>query len=259
MKDPANQNIHKANQTRWNAAADDWAKKAESRGLWKAAVNNPALVLNEAVRDQCAQIRNQKVCVLGSGDNEAVFAFAGMGARVTSVDISQNQLAHGAKRAAILSLDVDFVQSDVVDLHALEDASFDMVYTGGHVAVWVADLYTYYSEASRILRPGGVFIVDEYHPFRRVWQESKTELKVGYPYFDKGPFLFDYDEDVLNPQTGQYKSYEFHWQISDFVNAIIQSGCRIVQFKEYVENSEDWEVAPMEGLPGMLLIISVKE
>ncbi|MEL6923511.1 MAG: class I SAM-dependent methyltransferase [Bacteroidota bacterium] len=250
--------IHQANQKRWEASAANWAKAADSRGIWKACVNDPSLVFSERVLHYLKGIKGEKVAVLGSGDNQAVFALAGMGAAVTSVDISANQLKYAADRAEALGQSIQFIQSDVTNLSALADEQFDLVYTGGHVAVWVADLQKYYAEASRILRPGGLFIVDEYHPFRRVWKSSKNELVVGYPYFERGPFRFMYNDDVLYHQEGNLESYEHHWSVSDFFNAIIKSGCSIVEVDEYGTSSEDWEEAPMEGLPEILLIVGRK-
>jgi len=57
-----------------------------------------------------------------------------MGAKVTSIDISEQQLDVARSRAAALGLNVTFVRADVVDLSCLGDATFDLVYTGGHVA-----------------------------------------------------------------------------------------------------------------------------
>ena len=90
-----------------------------------------------------ADIQGDEVCVLGSGDNEVAFALAGLGGRVTSVDISARRLAVAADRARILDLSVRFVQADVTDLSVLADDSFGLVYTGGHVSVWVADIQQY--------------------------------------------------------------------------------------------------------------------
>jgi ubiquinone/menaquinone biosynthesis C-methylase UbiE len=70
-------------------------------------------------------------------------------------------------------LQVDFVRADVVDLSELPDATFDVIYTGGHVTVWVSDLWRYYGEAARILKSHGLLIVSEYHPFRNVWSDSE--------------------------------------------------------------------------------------
>src|SRR5713101_2214348 len=92
---------------------------------------------------------------------------------------------------------VDFVRADVVDLSSLGDATYDIVYTGGHVAVWVSDLRRYYREAARVLKPNGRLIVSEYHPFRRVWKDSPNRLELGFNYFDRGPHCFEVASDVL--------------------------------------------------------------
>ena len=51
---------------------------------------------------------------------------------------SELELAVAEERAEELGLDVTFLSADVTDLSALADETFDLVYTGGHVAVWPA-------------------------------------------------------------------------------------------------------------------------
>jgi SAM-dependent methyltransferase len=250
--------IHDANRERWDAASEGWARGADSRGLWRRCPEEPQLVLCETVLELLAGIAGKRVCVLGSGDNQVVFALAGMGAAVTSVDILQNQLDVAAKRSKELGLSVAFVQADVTDLSALADGSFDVVYTGGHVAVWVSDLQTYYSEAVRILRGGGLFIVDEYHPFRRLWKDSTDALVVESSYFERGPFEYDVSEDILRPKPGILKSYEFHWTIGDFISAVQKAGCALLLVDEYGIDVADWEGAPLNGLPEFLLVVGRK-
>jgi ubiquinone/menaquinone biosynthesis C-methylase UbiE len=97
---------------------------------------------------------------------------------------------------------VDFVRADVIDLSVLDDTSFDIVYTGGHVAVWVSDLKRYYREAARILRPNGLLIVSEYHPFRRVWSGPAKSLELGFNYFHRGPHRFEVAPDILYLKAG---------------------------------------------------------
>lgn len=250
---------HSANKKRWEAAADNWAAAADTRSIWNNCHKNPSMVFVEKTLHYLNAIEGKKVAVLGSGDNEAVFALAGMGANVTSIDISQNQLDHAAKRAMQLDLEIKFVQHDVTDLNSIAADQFDLVYTGGHVAVWVADLQKYYLEASRILRLGGLFIVEEYHPFRRVWGASEEKLEVTYNYFDRGPFEFFYNDNVLYPKVGELPAYEFHWTVSDFCTAIIKSGCNIIDLYEYGDTYESWEVAPVKGLPEILSIVGRKK
>jgi SAM-dependent methyltransferase len=250
--------FHAANKARWEVAAKGWARGADSRGLWRRCPKEPHLVLCPRELECLRDIAGKQVCVLGSGDNQVVFALAGLGALVTSVDISQNQLDIAAQRAIELRLSVNFVQADVTALGMFGDLSFDVVYTGGHVAVWVSDLETYYSEAVRILRTGGLFIVNEYHPFRRIWRESKESLVVESQYLQRGPFEYDLSDNVLRPEPGMLKSYEFHWTIADYINAVLKTGCNLISVDEYGEEVSDWEGAPMQGLPEFLLIIARK-
>jgi len=248
--------IHAANKKRWDAGSRQWAENAERRGMWKRCPQEPNLVLCEKELAYLDGISGKRVCVLGSGDNQVVFALAGLGALVTSVDISQNQLDIAESRSISLGLEVSFLRADVTDLSCLENGSFDAVYTGGHVSVWVADLVKFYSEAARILRPGGLFIVNEYHPFRRIWQDSKGSMVVGTGYLERGPFEYEFDEDILRPEKGDLRCYEFHWTIADYLNAVLKAGCSLLFVEEFGEKVGDWEGAPMDGLPEFFLIIA---
>jgi len=249
--------IHDANRRRWDAASASWARRADTRGIWRKSHRDPTLALHPSELTWLGDVSGKRVAVLGSGDNEVVFALAGLGARVTSVDISEPQLAIARERAARLDLDVDFVRADVVDLSAFEDATFDVVFTGGHVAVWVADLGRYYSEAARILKPGGRLIVSEYHPFRRVWRrgEAVDRLDVAYTYFDRGAHRFEVGPDVLDQAPGTLEQFEFHWTVADYLSALLRAGCALVHAEEFGDSRDGWEAAPLQGLPKFLLLV----
>jgi len=256
--------MHEANRRRWDAGSEAWAAGADSRGLWRRCPAEPELVLSERELAHLGDLAGKRVCVLGSGDNQVVFALAGLGGlgglggEVTSVDISQKQLDVAAARSRELGLSISFVRADVTDLSAFDDCAFDVVYTGGHVAVWVSDIELYYAEAARILRPDGLFVIAEYHPFRRIWTESRDSLAVESGYFERGPFEYDVSAEILHARPGNMKSYEFHWTISDHVNAVLKAGCRLLELGEFGEEVADWEGAPLQGLPEYLLIVARK-
>ena len=140
MKEDPITDPHQANRTFGDASTEWWKEREDQRGLWRRAHQEPRLVLSEAEMRYVADIQGVEVCVLGSGDNEVAFALAGLGGRVTSVDISARRLAVVADRARTLNFSVRFVQADVTDLSVLADDSFGLVYTGGHVSVWVANI-----------------------------------------------------------------------------------------------------------------------
>ena len=147
-----------------------------------------------------------------------------MGARFTSVDISQAQLDTAASRAGEIGLDIAFLRAGVVDLRELGDEGFDLVYTGRHVAVWVSDLKRHYAEACRILQWGGMLMVT----FRRIWRASPDRLELACGYFERGP-------PPLRPlgrcPPGSLPSYEFNWTVSDYVTALMHGGCELVAIR----------------------------
>jgi len=249
---------HEANRRGWDAASAGWQAGIEARGEWRRCHREPQLVLAKEELAFLQPVAGKAVCVLGSGDNLVVFALAGMGADVTSVDISQAQLDTAARRAAELSLDVHFVRADVAELNMLEDETFDLVYTGGHVAVWVSDLRRYYAEACRILRPGGTFLVNEYHPVRRIWKWGTDRLELESSYFARGPSEYDRAADIAGHDSGPLISYEFHWTVGDYVAAMLAAGCELVCLEEFGEGVEDWEEPPLSGLPLCLLLVGRK-
>ncbi len=249
---------HHANRRVWEARSREWSDATEKRGLWREAVQRPEAVLGKCELDFLSDLKGLEVAVLGSGDNQNAFAFAGMGARVTSVDVAQGQLDAARRRADSLGLSMTFVKADVTHLEALADESFDVVYTGGHVAVWVSDLYRYYGEALRILRRDGRFLVNEYHPVRRIWRDRSDRLEVERSYFDRAVQMYETNASLFNSGPGLFLSYEFHYTIADFIKAIGAAGGQIHAFEEWSDHQEGWEGAPLKGLPHWLMLGAVK-
>lgn len=280
--------MHEANRRGWDAAADQWQAGIDARVAWRNIPGDIRIALDDVELKHLGDLAGRSACVLGSGDNLVAFALAAAGARVTSVDISQAQLDIAAGRAEELGLSIVFHRADVTELGSLSgpdgpadlsDSSgssdisgpsgpfdpdeppgggFDIVYTGGHVAVWVSDLKRCYGEAIRILKPGGLFMVNEYHPFRRIWKHSAGPLKQEYHYFDHGPLTYDRSED-LSGGPGPLPSYEFHWTVSDMVRAMLDGGCELTAMGEYGDGRQDWEgTAPLEKLPTNLLLVGRK-
>ncbi|MXZ74771.1 MAG: class I SAM-dependent methyltransferase [Gemmatimonadetes bacterium] len=281
--------MHEANRRGWDAVSAQWQAGIDARVDWRNIPDDIRIALDDVELKYLGDVSGRSVCVLGSGDNLVAFALAAAGARVTSVDISQVQLDIAAGRAEELGLPIDFHRADVTELGDLGDpddpgdpddlsgpgdpddlsgplgGGFDIVYTGGHVAVWVSDLKRYYGEAIRILKPGGLFMVNEYHPFRRIWKHSAGPLQQEYHYFDRGPHTYDRSEDLTEASgtsvpSGPLPSYEFHWTVSEIIRAMLDGGCELTAMEEYGDGRQDWEgETPLEKLPANLLLVGRKK
>ena len=215
--------MHEGNRACWNGWAEWWGKRREKAGVWKLCHQRPELVLSPGELQFMRDVQGKSVCVLASGDNEVAFALAGMGARVTSIDISEGQLTIAEKRARALGLNISFVRADVTDLRDIPDETFHLVHTGGGAGVWISDLHKYYTEAARILKRGGLFLVNEFHPIRVLF--SNEEPWPLQDYSDRSPFTYTSNEGF--PGT------EHHWTVADRIQTMLDVGCDLVRVEEH--------------------------
>lgn len=227
--------MHESNRRHWDEAAERWESLRDEDGLWQRCPQEPELAfvggLFGLIEEVTGSVRGKDVCIIGSGDNYAAFALSGMGANVTSIDISNRQLEVAAKRANQLNLSITFVQADAARLESIGDSEFDLVCSSNGFFVWIADLQAVFDETYRVLRPGGHYVFSDVHPFQRPWEDQTMPLKVRKSYWDTGPF----EDDRSN-------TFEFHWTLSGVLNSAIASGFVLRQMQEHpAQDSRFWQ------------------
>ena len=238
-------------------------------------VENPASAFHhttwEMISKYIPDLRGRKICVPSSGDNHAVFAFAMLGAQVTSCDIAENQLVNAERIAKEYGWDksIEFICADTMRLDEVGDDSFDFIYTSNGVHVWIDDLRSMYKNIYRITKPGGVYVMFEIHPFQRPFDDN---AKVTKPYDRTGPFESDIE-------------ITFGWRVMDIMNAIMDSGFTVKHIEEMfaekdydwpffisyqdivkgvtatreeVDRMHDWQNNPMAALPNWISIAAIK-
>lgn len=269
-KEPGTINeIHEANRRSWNAKAAAWQQLRDRDQLWRHCMQRPDVAFQgqalEVIQHYLPNLLGKQVCVIGSGDNYAAFALAGLGVAVTSVDIAEKQLAVAQERAQILGLEMTFVRADAVDLAPLTGNSFDLVVSSNGFYVWIADIPAVYREIYRILRPGSYYVFYDVHPFQRPWQRDDTQgLTMVKSYWD-----------ISTQQDEENTDYEFHYSIADVLNALADSGLRLCKLLESPPSDSrywqdfsyetgttadltDWRNNPRAGLPAWLTVAAQK-
>jgi len=219
------------NKTSWNEGAAAYSVLNHSEKLMNRIVDNPANAFHhttwEMINKYVPNLRGKKICVPSSGDNHAVFAFAMMGATVTSCDISENQLAnaeHIAKKYG-WNQSIEFICSDTMRLDGIADNGYDFVYTSNGVHVWIDNLPGMYRNIHRVIKPGGTYIMYEIHPFQRPFDDA---AKVKKPYDMTGPF--ESESEIT-----------FGWRVMDIMNAMLDSGLIVKHIEEmFAEKDYDW-------------------
>ncbi|MCH5270322.1 MAG: class I SAM-dependent methyltransferase [Lachnospiraceae bacterium] len=249
----------------WNETADSaWYQSLRTDEKIAALVKEPAGAFHPSVyqliNKYIPDLHGKKVLLPSSGDNHAAFAFALLGAEVTSADISEKQLQHAQDIAYKLKLSICFVCDDTTQLSNIEDNSFDLVYTSNGTHTWIADIVTMYKNIYRVLKPTGLSIMYDIHPFNRPflgepWQEPKI--------------IKSYEETMPH----------CHWRVQDLVNAMIWAQLSIKEMEELqavnasfwfsydellkqntdeMKKINNWENNPMAALPAWISIVAQK-
>ena len=260
--------MHEVNRRLWNDQADRWEERSNREDRWHRCHKDPDLGFEggalELIQTVSGGLSNKSVCVIGSGDNMAAFALAGMGAQVTSTDISEERLATASRRAEQLDLSISFIRSDAACQESLADSSFDLVCSSNGFFVWVAHLDAVFGEVARILNPGGHYVYFDVHPFQRPWKDQAIPVEMEKPYWSTGPF-----------QSQDQDSFQFNWTLADLLNPMAAAGLMLVKVLEspardtrywqgsshcdFVDDTTlDWRKNPRAGLPVWLAVAARK-
>jgi SAM-dependent methyltransferase len=192
---------------------------------------------------------------------EETLSWANLGARATGVDIADQQVALARAKAAAAGLDVRFVAADVLALPPeLQQADFDIVYTGTGVMVWLPDLTLWARSIAAALRPGGRFLLWEEHPLAMCLTMENDQMVVVSDYFGRG------QADILQGWThfsgGEQATSlqaQFSWPLGDIVTALAQAGLQIEVLREEPARANfRFTSEKVPPIPGWFLLLARK-
>jgi len=109
-------------------------------------------------------VRGKRILEVGCGGGQNSIALARWGATCVGLDPSSAQLAHAQRLAAEEGVEVQFTTGIAEDLSVFADADFEIVLSA-YAFDYVTDLKKAYAEAWRVLKPGGLFVFCQSHPW----------------------------------------------------------------------------------------------
>jgi ubiquinone/menaquinone biosynthesis C-methylase UbiE len=155
-----------------------------NRALWEKGdftrISATMRESGEALVSQLGIEKGMKVLDLGCGDGTTALPAAKLGADVLGVDIAQNLVDAGNRRAQQAGLaNCRFQQGDATDLHHLPDHSFDLV-VSIFGAMFAPKPQEVAKEMVRVTRPGGRIVMGNWIPGDPTLVAQILKISSGY-------------------------------------------------------------------------------
>ena len=242
------------NRQNWNDRASAHAVRTGSGYQVQRYIDDPQLISGVVRfdRDRLGPVDGLRTVHLQCHIGTDTLSLARLGARVTGLDFSPVALAEARALVAETGDPVDFVESDVYSaLSVLEEASFDLVYTGIGALCWLPSVQRWASVVAALLKPGGRVFIREGHPILWTMDERMTDdLHLRFPYFEQAePQEWDDESSYVNTdrRIAATKTYEWNHGIGEIVTALLVAGLRLTMLVEH-------DSVPWRALPGQMLL-----
>jgi len=208
-------------------------------------------------------LANKKVLCLASGGGQQSIAFALLGADVTIVDFSAEQLNRDKEAAGNYNKALRIVKSDMRDLSFSDDEYFDIVYHPYSIN-YIPEVHTVFREVSRVLKSGGYYDFMFHNPYvhgtwkdgcwGNKWETADLWKGKGYPIWQpyKDGYAIQTDDPYWNfvnsdNEVVRLKSpQEYRHTMATIINSLIKQHLEILYFKEEVNDSFNSEPGTCE-------------
>ena len=178
------------------------------------------------------QIRGKKILHLQCHFGLDTISLSRHGAIATGVDFSENAIEKARQLNGELGTNARFITEDIYRLPEILDEKFDIVFTSYGVIGWLPDMKRWANVIHHFLKPGGEFIMVEFHPV--VWMFSYDFKQIEFNYMDSSPIVEELEGTYTN-RNAQIKEKSFTWNhgLSAVLDSLIKAGLTIADFREY--------------------------
>jgi malonyl-CoA O-methyltransferase len=162
----------------------------------------------KVTREALANLHFKSILETGCGTGKNTSLLSQIGQKVHALDFSEGMIERA--REKVKAENVKFSIANLTQKWPGEHAVYDLIVCN-LVLEHIEDLSFIFSEAYRVLEPGGKFLVNELHPFRQ-YEGKKARFFTGNEVTEIPAFIH---------------------HISDFVNAASKNGLTLVKLNEW--------------------------
>ena len=242
--------LHEQNRRSWNAATQ---RHNLHKGDQAAFLRSGGSTLFPEEVELLGAVRGKTLVHLQCNAGQDTLSIAArLGATVTGIDISDEAITFAQRLSQESGIPGEFIRADVYDWFAANTRPFDVVFSSYGALCWLSDLRAWGRGVAAALKPGGAFVLVEFHPMLGVldgalsgdWSQagdymggrhSAYEFGIGdYVAMSKSGLTPDgtpvtEGADWVNPNP----SHEFAWGLADIVTTLLEAGLVLTALREY--------------------------
>lgn len=218
-----------------NNNRDTWDKRTEVH--WDSDFyNNKAFIAGEnsipAIDlELLPDVKGKSLLHLQCHFGQDTISWERRGAISTGVDLSPKAIERARELVTLTNSKAQFVCSDIYDLPNNHEDQYDIVYTSYGTIGWLPDINKWASVVNHFLKPGGTFLIVDFHPV--IWMYDNDFKQVTYRYFNTEPIVEV--EGTYTDGDDQLEAKCICWNhgIGEILMSLINQGLKIEVMNEY--------------------------
>jgi len=252
------------NRDAWNDDAHQsespWCQPVDEQLIANARLGDWEVVLTPLInvpKNWFGNVKGKNILCLASGGGQQAPILAAAGARVTSFDRSEAQLAKDELVAKREGLDINLVCGDMADLGCFDAGQFELIFHP--VAnVFSSNVRSIWQECSRVLATSGRLLSGFMNPDFYLFDHDAIEA--GEPLLVCNPLPYcdveDLPPDSLRARIDRREALEFSHSLNDQIGGQLEAGFLIAGFYEDRWNGE---ATPLnEYMPTSMATLAIK-
>lgn len=179
-------------------------------------------------------VEQQHILHLQCHFGQDTLSLARMGAITTGVDLSDAAIAQANELTQQLGLEnkARFVCCDLYSAPEYLNSTFDTVFTSYGTIGWLPDLDKWAAVIHHFLKPGGHFVMADFHP--TLWMLDDNMKEITYAYFNTETIVEETEGTYTDRGSNiQHASYSWNHPLSEIVTALTAQGLQLQVFQEF--------------------------